>query len=451
MFNIILLICITVFFLLIGYFISHADIFSPLCVFCEMFLIMELMCLVFSKMYDVKLHEKTVIVISIGMTVFCAVSVWFYFKGNCDRKYNLYCHDCITISSIVQFVFVLLEVMVIFYRIQYILDVVSSYGYNGMSALAAAGKFHDITLFDYENFAQKKIPASKIFTWGSVFTTAYAYILIYVLINNLRIKKKVEVVQILYFILFSFDQILSGGRTSLFRVITAFLIVFVICFGINKQNNFFKILFKIAVAILFIVFVLLGVNVILNRSGDTTFNDTLKILYIYIGAPLQNLDTYLQGTRSKPKLFGSQIFRNIYVYIGNKFGINKLIYSLDIPFLRHNGLDTGNVYTTFYQFYYDFGYWGVVILTAIISLFYNFTYKKVNRYAPLLLIIYSYLFNDLVMLCFSDRFYETVASIDFLKFLIVVIFLYSLLIEKKIRIVENKRLRINTKVSVRKR
>ena len=431
--------------------ISHADIFSPLCVFCEMFLITELMCLFFSKMYDVKLHGNTVIIISIGMLVFCIVSVLFHFKGNCAGEHNLYCQEYIAISTIVQLFFVMLEVLVILYRIQYILNVVSSYGYSGMSVLAAAGKYHDITLFDYENFAQKQITASKVFTLGRVFTTAYAYIMIYVVITNLKTKKRVEVVQVIYFMLFSFDQILSGGRTSLFRVITAFLIMVIICYGINKQKNYFKLLFKIIGAILLVIFALLGVNVLLSRSGDTTLDDILKILYVYIGAPLQNFDTYLQGIWSKPWIFGSQVFRNIYVYIGNKFGIKKFVYSLDIPFLRHNGLNTGNVYTTFYQFYYDFGYWGVVVLTAIISLFYNYTYKKVNRYAPLLLIMYSYLFNDLVMLCFSDRFYETVASIDFLKILIVVIFLYLLLIEKKIRIVENKRLRINTKVSVRKR
>lgn len=63
---------------------------------------------------------------------------------------------------------------------------------------------------------------------------------------------------------------------------------------------------------------------------------------------------------------GSQVFRNIYTYLGGKYGISQYLYQLDLPFLKHNGLNTGNVYTTFYQFYYDFGYDGIVPLMAIL-------------------------------------------------------------------------------------
>ncbi len=37
MFNLIVLILVTIVFLMFGYLITHADIFSPFCVFCEMF------------------------------------------------------------------------------------------------------------------------------------------------------------------------------------------------------------------------------------------------------------------------------------------------------------------------------------------------------------------------------------------------------------------------------
>lgn len=64
----------------------------------------------------------------------------------------------------------------------------------------------------------------------------------------------------------------------------------------------------------------------------------------------KNLDTYLQGTRHTPELWGSQVFRNIYTYLGGKYGISQYLYQLDLPFLKHNGLNTGNVYTTFISF-----------------------------------------------------------------------------------------------------
>ena len=53
MFNLIVLILVTIVFLMFGYLITHVDIFSPFCVFCEMFLIAEFLCLFFLCMYNV--------------------------------------------------------------------------------------------------------------------------------------------------------------------------------------------------------------------------------------------------------------------------------------------------------------------------------------------------------------------------------------------------------------
>ena len=60
MFNLIVLILVTIVFLMFGYLITHVDIFSPFCVFCEMFLIAEFLCLFFSRMYKVEIHLNTI-------------------------------------------------------------------------------------------------------------------------------------------------------------------------------------------------------------------------------------------------------------------------------------------------------------------------------------------------------------------------------------------------------
>ena len=61
MFNLGILILVTIAFLLFGYSITHADIFAPFCVFCEMFLIAEFMCLFFANMYKLELHFSILI------------------------------------------------------------------------------------------------------------------------------------------------------------------------------------------------------------------------------------------------------------------------------------------------------------------------------------------------------------------------------------------------------
>lgn len=281
-----------------------------------------------------------------------------------------------------------------FYHAKYIKDVVAAFGYSTSSIFDIAGKYHVIALFNYNNFIEKAVSASFIYRHGIVWITAYAYVLLYILINNLAVKKKIEIIQIIYLGIYAFDQMLSGGRTALFRMITAILIITVICFGLNKRRNFTKLLFKIVGIIFGIILLLIGINMLLNRTGEnSTLNLILESIYVYIGAPIQNLDTYLQGTRHTPELWGSQVFRNIYTYLGGKYGISQYLYQLDLPFLKHNGLNTGNVYTTFYQFYYDFGYDGIVPLMAIIALYFSCAYRKIYNNKPFTIIIYAYLFR----------------------------------------------------------
>ncbi|MCT4391361.1 oligosaccharide repeat unit polymerase [Lactobacillus delbrueckii] len=105
--------------------------------------------------------------------------------------------------------------------------------------------------------------------------------------------------------------------------------------------------------------------------------------------------------------------------------------------MKHNGLNTGNVYTTFYQFYYDFGYSGIIPLVSGIAIFFSWLYyrikKGINSHV-LGTIVYAYLFNDLIMLIFSNRFYETTVNVGFIKFIIYLTILYYLLIKKHTRI-----------------
>ena len=76
----------------------------------------------------------------------------------------------------------------------------------------------------------------------------------------------------------------------------------------------------------------------------------------------------------------------------------------------------------YYQFIYDFGYLGIVPLTLIIALFYSMIYRSFmrrrvqSRYFGIKLIIYAYLFNDILMLTFSNRFYENLLRSDSIRF-----------------------------------
>jgi O-antigen/teichoic acid export membrane protein len=139
MFNLIVLILVTIVFLMFGYLITHADIFSPFCVFCEMFLIAEFLCLFFVRMYKVEIHLKTILVIALGTISFGIVSAFFNMKRVDVRNYGeQHSRNYISINYLIQLVFLILEVLVVFYHAKYIKDVVAAFGYIGMEWLYKA-------------------------------------------------------------------------------------------------------------------------------------------------------------------------------------------------------------------------------------------------------------------------------------------------------------------------
>lgn len=200
MFNLIVLILVTIVFLMFGYLITHVDIFSPFCVFCEMFLIAEFLCLFFSRMYKVEIHLNTILVIALGMISFGIVSAFFYMKRVDVRNYGeQHSRNYISINYLIQLVFLILEVLVVFYHAKYIKDVVAAFGYSTSSIFDIAGKYHVIALFNYNNFIEKAVSASFIYRHGIVWITAYLECLFFVFVIasfvcKLETKKQIVIV-----------------------------------------------------------------------------------------------------------------------------------------------------------------------------------------------------------------------------------------------------------------
>lgn len=86
----------------------------------------------------------------------------------------------------------------------------------------------------------------------------------------------------------------------------------------------------------------------------------------------------------------------------------------------------GNVYTTFYAYLYDFGVTGVIVLMILMGLISQVLYQKATkpskrnrRYSiNLWIIVYSYVFYSLAFSFFSNKFYEGIVSIQFIKYLV---------------------------------
>ena len=178
--------------------------------------------------------------------------------------------------------------------------------------------------------------------------------------------------------------------------------------------------------------------------GTDGFN-IFGYIFNYVGAPVVNLDTFLRNNDitlfrgvSEVPVFAPHILRGLYAYIAKVCGTNLFsIAEINFFSFSRNGIEIGNVYTMFYKIIFDFGYFGVVCWTGMMALYYSVTYVKVRTNISrhpidFRLFIYAYLFNDLVMSAFSNRFYETIFDAPFIKLVPVAFVLDKFIVEYRV-------------------
>lgn len=428
----------TVSLLLITLIATDGDVLSPAAVFCSAFLVVEVLADFYVDMYNITIHANTFLIVAGSMAIFIMFTLLFHGISEYTRKLDrIETKKIILLDKNIKIFFIVFQLIVLFVHIKYVYSVVSSLGYDTSSIFTAAGHFHDISLFKSAELTSLNIPVPKIYSLGYSLCVAYAYISLYIIINNYLVTHNIDKLLLSDVLIFGFESMLGGGRSDLFRFITAIIFIIAVQANIRIKKGAIKRIMLILLIGIAAVYAMLNVTSLVGRtSGDNTTAG--QWLYVYVSAPLQNLDTFLQSSIKDPtRLWGQETFHNMYIYIGQKTGQAKYIYDLTLPFMKHNGLNTGNVYTTFYQFYYDFGYSGIIPLVSGIAIFFSWLYyrikKGINSHV-LGTIVYAYLFNDLIMLIFSNRFYETTVNVGFIKFVIYLTILYYLLIKKHTRI-----------------
>ncbi len=286
-----------------------------------------------------------------------------------------------------------------------------------------------MTKFWTEIFSELNVPIPLLYRIGNPITQGFGYLIVYIFIHNYVATKRIDKLHLLIILLLCLNIILNGSRSPIFRIVTMMLITFYVLY--NKQNNVrkgnIKFLLKSLLIVIFSGTFFIALLSLMGRENDL---DMFHYIFIYVGAPLVNLDNYLafRPDGSYATIFGEQTFRGLYAYIAKIISDESLIFpTIDQFTFSNNGLEIGNVYTTFYSFIYDFEYVGFIPLILIIALYYVFTYQRLKTRAiktnkvHFSLFIYAYLFNDLIMLAFSNRFYTTVLDIGFIK---IVIFSY---------------------------
>ncbi len=407
-------------FVFINYLIADRDMFNPAFLFSAVNFFSALMCVVLQKQYNAELHVNTFFVLLSGLFLFFLINTWQRFLNSRRKgpvvKIEL---EYMQLQNGWVVLFILLELVVSYSLAKYVQNVASAYFGGGSNFVMQIAQYNTLAKFKSTDLAELGINMPAIVSHGSNLCKGVVFILIAIEVNNYLIKKKFDKLICVAIVIRAVSSLFTGSRGDLFEYATAVLIDFVILSrrkkGYYKKGNL-KFMVRIllistgAITGIFLLSLAVGRAISYDGAWYNTF-------FGYLGAPILNLDSFLQTDFRLSSPLGRESFVFIYNYIGNSFGISEYQYSPNLPFIYHNGLGTGNVYTMYYPLIEDFGFFFFIPFVLIIAIYYSLTYSRISnlrsRKNPIGMrfFVYSYLFNSLIMLMFADRFYTSITRL----------------------------------------
>lgn len=428
------MLCMTLF---VVYYINEQDILCPSFLFVFSFLFSVFWACLYADKWDLGLHLNTFLVISYGIVVFVTVScgLHFLFK-KIYKRHGVFQNRAFIDMKIPIWVEIIYLCFVAFICLWMIKEIIT-WADVPFSRFIEAGRKIDKLKFQ----AVDKFGFSSKLALLRVVVTAGTYWFGYMLMNEVVNEHHIDIFKILIIGLSIWSMTLTGSRSPAMYVLIALTFFLLHLIQKKKDNNVFlskKMVFILLITSVLILASFRSIGLLMQRNIS---QNTMDYLALYIGAEIKNLDLFLQEPRPTSAIWGSQTFFYLVRSIGKRLGIANSYYALDLPFRYYNGYNLGNVYTVFYPFIYDFGYIGVVFLTglmaAVCQVSYEIARNSKNRSLSLLFtIIYGTITSTLLLAFFSNKFYENIFTVEFVKRVIILVsfdIIFNMFFSKKKR------------------
>lgn len=246
----------------------------------------------------------------------------------------------------------------------------------------------------------------------SKLVTAVGYVTVVLLAKSAASKafKKKDLFLLLYIGIVIVYVLLMGGRSSIINMVIAGFIAFVmykIHWGINKKK-FALQAFGVgsALAVLGIVgFYLMGFAI-----GRAPSSGIVEYITFYFGGGTPTFQALLDEGYNGAEYLGLNTFYNLYGTF-YKFGIlGTLERSYSIAWFDMGGHGS-NIFGPFARYYLDFGFAGVLILSAIAGFAFEKIYQyAVNNMTAVSLIIYVYIAPNIFDMAREEYFFSRLLS-----------------------------------------
>lgn len=199
--------------------------------------------------------------------------------------------------------------------------------------------------------------------------------------------KSQKILITLNFVISIIGSLLTGGRTGiLYKLISFFTLLYInFQYKYGWKGGLFPKKVMITIAIMGVMFVMFFAELgyAIGRKETNTTRTTSLLFAIYCGAEIKNLDDYIKHSFSQGNetgLFAQYTLCGMYNNIiprGKTDKDESRRFNPDLRFNRSWQYPLGNMYTTYYNYILDFGYWGAIICAGFMSIIVAFLYRKV--------------------------------------------------------------------------
>lgn len=412
-----------------AYLLNNREIISPSFLFSASFLFSSLWAFTYKKNWNLDPSLQTILVITLGTLEFVLVAsvTSFFTRSVIQKNKSNVSLVGVNISRIKLLMIIILEMATILYTVKVLKSL------TGLSSITAASYTYRKTVL----FSTVNMSLPKLLVMLRRFSYACGLFFSYLWSKELVISKKVDWLLFFEILLTAYDSSLTGSRTT----VLVLVIVMFSSFYILKKNSEGwqhrsngKLFVFSSLGVMIFLSIFKQLATLMGRVINTSSMDYLAE---YLGAEIKNLDIFIRTT-SFPvtnSMFQSQTLINIMKPIGKIVGISGTDFRLILPFQSVNGYDLGNVYTTFYQFLYDYSYFGVFIFIMIMAIVSQITFDKAQFFndhgkVSINILIYGYIASALVFSFFSNKFYEQIVNPNFIFYILFWIVLNFLFFSK---------------------
>ncbi len=279
-----------------------------------------------------------------------------------------------------------------------------------------------------KGFAQNKIEVSRWNAYRLRFATGMAYLSVLAVWLNLMAHQYKELLKWGCFVALYFPfMVLTGGRQQFMYLIMFGLISFFLIYRkySTTKNSLKKEFTIIGIAITAFLLCFLGIGIVNGKIGaDANF---LNVLVHYAGTNISAFDVYVnEMTIPDTPYIGSTTLTQIYGFL-HDHGFNVPHFFQYITLFTAFGPVTTNVYTAFYRYIHDFGYFGCALVMFLIGFFYTFFYRQLYCHGlkNWMILIYASIAYPIFLMGREERFFNEILNTRKISFIIGLLILYK--------------------------